>query len=434
MSTAIIKKSVLNGSVCAPSSKSVAHRIMICAALSRTKCYIKNISASNDMDATMGCLEALGVKFNKIGSTLVLDATDFVQENCREKFTLNCKESGTTLRIMIPICAALGLNVTFIGEGRLPYRPLDEYLRILPQHGIKIEKGENSLPLTISGKLIGDTFCVSPKISSQYVSGLLLALSLLDNDTTLNLQSDLLGGQYVDITTDVMSKFGVSATKYSDCYKIKGSQTYLAKDEYLSENKGLNVEGDWSQAAFFLCAGAVNSDITVTNLDLNSCQGDKKILDFLKAFGADIAIENDGIRVKRSELKGTVINALDTPDLVPILAVVSSFAEGDTTITGVSRLRFKESDRLLSTSQMINTLGGSAKYDDDTMTIKGQGYLHGGEVQAYNDHRIVMSCAVAGLNTKNDTVIIGADAVNKSYSDFFDDYKNLGGNADVILG
>lgn len=434
MSKAIIKNSFLNGTVSAPSSKSVAHRIMICAALTRSKCYIKNVSDSNDMDATLGCLETLGAKITRNGSTIFMDAENFVKENDQRHFTLNCKESGTTLRVIIPICAALSLNVTFIGEGRLPKRPLDEYLTLLPKHGVKCEKGDDYLPLTISGKLCGEVFEISPKISSQYVTGLLLALSLLENDCALSLSSPLVGGQYVDITLDVMEKFGVNVEKRDNSFHLKGGETLSSKAEYSSENIGINVEGDWSQAAFFLCAGAVNGDVTVENLDINSRQGDKAIVDILKAFGADITIKENSVRVRKSELIGTKIDATDTPDLVPVVALTSVFAKGDTEIFGVSRLKFKESDRLLSTSDMINSLGGKASYTDDVMTIKGQGKLYGGVINSYNDHRIVMSGAVAALNCESDVIIEDAHAVNKSYTDFFEDYNSLGGKANVMLG
>lgn len=434
MSTAIIKKSKLNGTVVAPSSKSVAHRIMICAALSRAKCYIKNVSDSNDMDATIGCLTTLGAKFTRTGKNLYLDATDFVKQNDPRHFTLNCKESGTTLRVIIPICAALGLNVTFVGEGRLPLRPLDEYLNLLPKHGVKCTMGENFLPLTIEGKLSGEVFEISPKISSQYVTGLLLALSLLDNDATLKLSSALVGGQYVELTTDVMRKFSVESAKNGDSYFIKGSSKFTALPEYCDENVGITVEGDWSQAAFFLCAGAINGDITVTGLDLNSSQGDKAILDILKAFGAKITLGENSVRVQKSSLKGGKIDALDTPDLVPVVALTAVFCEGDTEITGVERLKFKESDRLLSTCDMIKSLGGNASYTDTLLTVNGQGYLTGGTVKAYNDHRIVMASAVGALECEKDTVIEDAYAVNKSYTDFFDDYRSLGGNVNVELG
>lgn len=424
MSTAILKNSTLRGSVAAPSSKSVAHRVMICTALSRSKCKINNISDSDDMRATIGCLQALGAKFTRTGSTLFADATEFASDTSRH-YTLNCKESGTTLRIMIPVCAALGLNVTFIGEGRLPNRPTDEYLRIFNEHGVSVEMGDTYLPLTINGKLKGEQFSISPTVSSQYVTGMLLALSLLDNDTTLTLESALLGSQYVDITTDVMKRFGMNVQQDTNCYRISGADTYNAIDNF-------SVEGDWSQAAFFLCAGAINSDITVTNLDINSAQGDKKIVDFLRAFGADVKVSDNSVTVRKSTLTATTIDATDTPDLVPILAVLSSFADGVTTITGVSRLKFKESDRLKSTTDMINALGGDATYDSDTMTIKGTA-LTGGKVDSYNDHRIVMSSAIAALNCQGEVTINGADAVNKSYSQFFDDYKSLGGVADVKL-
>lgn len=434
MSTAIVKKSALNGTVQAPSSKSVAHRIMICAALSRSKCYIKNVSQSNDMDATMGCLETLGAKFSRSGSTLCLDATNFVAKNSEKHFTLNCKESGTTLRIMIPICAALGLNVTFVGEGRLPFRPLDEYLTLLPQHGVSCTMGDDFLPLTINGKFSGESFSISPAVSSQYVTGLLLALSILDNDAKLKLTSDMVGSQYVDITTDVMQKFSVNVSFADNTFSLLGTQKLTAKAQYCDESVGISVEGDWSQAAFFLCAGAISGDVTVKNLDVNSRQGDKAILEILKAFGADIEIKDDSVRVRKSALKGADIDALDTPDLVPVVAMLSSFATGETNIYGVERLKFKESDRLLSTADMINSLGGNATYTDNRMTITGTEHLTGGTVESYNDHRIVMASAVGALNCDSDTTILGAHAVNKSYTDFFDDYKVLGGKANVIMG
>ena len=427
MSTAIIKKSELNGSVKAPASKSVAHRMMLCAALSRSKCYIHNITDSDDMSATIGCLSSLGAKITKEGTTVFIDATSFASDKTKH-YTLNCIESGTTLRIMIPVCAALGLHVTFIGEGKLPQRPLDEYLTLLPKHSVEIEKGDSSLPLTIKGQLCGDVFSVSPKVSSQYVTGLIFALSLLKNDCKLNLLSELVGGQYVDITTSVMKKFGVTVVKTRNSYSIKGMQKYTPASDTL------NVEGDWSQAAFFLCCGAIKGSITVTNIDTKSTQGDKKIIDFLKAFNADITINDDSVSVRKSNLIGTDIDATDTPDLVPVLSVLASFAQGETNIHGVSRLKFKESDRLLSTSQMINSLGGCATYTDDCMTIKSTNKLTGGDVDGFNDHRIVMSSAIAGAFCENTTTIRQANAVNKSYTNFFDDYKSLGGICDVIMG
>lgn len=424
MSTATIRNSTLCGSVSAPSSKSVAHRVMICSALSRSKCKINNISDSDDMKATISCLETLGAKFVRDGSTLFIDSTDFASDTTAH-YTLNCKESGTTARIMIPVCAALGLSVTFTGEGRLPTRPVDEYLRIFDEHDVKYKMGDTYLPLTISGKLTGSHFSISPSVSSQYVTGMLLALSLLDNDTTLSLESALLGSQYVNITTDVMRDFGINVQKIDNTYRLNGNDTYKAKDT-------LSVEGDWSQAAFFLCGGAICGDITVTNLDINSAQGDKKIVNFLRSFGADVTLSDNSVKVRKSTLKATTIDATDTPDLVPILAVLSSFAQGVTTITGVERLKYKESDRLKSTTDMINALGGNATYNDDSMTITGT-TLTGGVVNSYNDHRIVMSATIAGLNCENAVTISGANAVNKSYSQFFEDYKSIRGVADVSI-
>ncbi len=408
--------------------------MLICAALTYKKCYIKNISQSDDMKATIGCLEALGAKIKRSGDTVCVDARTFATKQSTEHFILNCRESGTTLRVMIPICAALGLNVTFTGEGRLPKRPLDEYLTLLPQHGVECKTEEDYLPLTISGQLSGDTFEISPKVSSQYVTGLLFALSLLSSDSTLGLTSALVGSQYVDITTDVMQKFGIDIKKNDTSYFVKGSQSYVAKDEYCDKNAGLCVEGDWSQAAFFICGGAINGELTVTNLNTNSYQGDKKIIDIMRAFGADITLKDHCVTVKKSELKSTDIDALDTPDLVPVVAVVAACASGVTNIYGVERLKFKESDRLESTAKMINSLGGSCSYTKDCMTIIGKNTLVGGTVDSFNDHRIVMASSIAALVCESETVINESNAINKSYSDFFNDYNSLGGKADVIMG
>lgn len=403
-----INPSYLSGKIEAPASKSVAHRMLICAALAKEKSTIKINKTSVDIDATAGCLEALGVRIEKNGSEWT------VTPPCAfpEKAELNCKESGSTLRFLLPVVAALGINAIFTGEGRLPSRPVTPLLDEMKNHGIT---SNDSFPLQISGKLTGGKFTIAGNISSQFITGLLLALPLCGGE--IEVIPPVESKPYIDITTYVLSLFGVDTREKENAYIMKKADFKAG---------AFCVEGDWSNAAFLLAMGA-----EVSGLNTDSPQGDRKILDILRSFGAEITEENGYIHASLSSLHGAEIDASDIPDLVPVICAVASTAEGKTRIYNAGRLRLKESDRIKSTVEMVNSLGGNAEPTADGIIVNGKEALHGGTVESFNDHRIVMSAAVASQKCKNCVIINDAQAVNKSYPEFFSDFIALGGNADV---
>ena len=394
-----LKPASFVGEITVPPSKSAAHRALICSFLSGGG-IVNGIISSDDMKATRNAVNALRNGYNEI----------------------DCIESGSTLRFMLPIAAALGREVTFTGKGKLPERPIGEYLRLFALHGVKCET-EGGLPLKISGKLTPGKFEIAGDISSQYITGLLLALPLLDNDSEIVLTSPLQSKPYVDMTVKVMSDFGVEVIETENGYFVKGNQVYGIRD--------YTVEGDWSQAAFFLAGGALFGDIKVKGLDINSSQGDKKICELLERFGAKLEVSKNEIRVKKSELKGIEINARDIPDTVPTLAVLGAYAKGKTVIKGAERLRLKESDRISSILYNLGKMEIKAEETPDGMIITG-GEPSPAELSGFNDHRIVMAFCIAALGTDGECTISDALSINKSYPSFYEDYNSLGGEADVI--
>lgn len=400
MSKVIIKNSILNGSLVMPPSKSAAHRALICSFLSGGG-NVSPIISSKDMEATVGCLNSI--------------------KNSEQ--VLNCIESGSTLRFLIPLVASLGKSVTFVGEGRLPQRPIGEYLDLFKTKGVVCES-EGGLPLKISGKLQGGTFEIRGDVSSQYITGLLLALPILDVDSKICLKTPLQSKPYVDMTISVMKDYGVTVDETDYGYFVKGNQQYKKRD-YI-------VEGDWSQAAFFLSAGAIGSNITLNGLDVNSTQGDKAVVDVMKKFGAQIEMNENSLTCKKGELNGIEIDCTDIPDMVPAIAVTASFANGKTVIKGAERLRLKESDRIEAVCSNLKKMGVDVIETKDGMIINGNGKVFGADLCGYNDHRIVMAFSVAGLFAAGETTISDAESINKSYPSFFDDYNKLGGKANVI--
>lgn len=399
MSIVEIKNSILNGSVTIPPSKSAAHRALICSYLAGGG-SVSPIIDSNDMRATVGVIDAL--------------------KNNEE--VMNCIESGSTLRFMIPVVASLGRKATFVGEGRLPERPIGEYLDILPKHNVKVDCN-GYLPMTIDGKLRNGSYEVNGDVSSQYITGLLLALANVEGDSAVILKTPLQSKPYVDMTVKVMADFGVNITETDFGYLIHGGQEFK-KQDYI-------VEGDWSQSAFFLVAGAIGGDVKVSGLDMNSTQGDKAIVDVLKSFGADVEVGDDFVKTKKSKLVGTTVDAIDIPDLVPIIAVLGAYSNGTTTIKGAERLRFKESDRIESVVSNLRLMGIDVTETNDGMIINGS-KPQGADLKGYNDHRIVMAFSVAGLFCDGNVRIDDAKSINKSYPTFFDDYNMLGGKANVL--
>lgn len=404
----IIKPENLCGKIEAPASKSVAHRMLICAALAKGKSIIKINRTSEDIEATAGCLEALGVKIEKNGSDWAVTPPAVFNK----KAQLDCRESGSTLRFLLPVVSALGIYATFTASGRLPSRPVEPLLEEMKSHGIDCN-GE--FPLHISGKLTGGKFCISGSISSQFITGLLLALPLCGGE--IEVIPPVESKPYIDITLSVLSLFGIEAEEKDNIFRIKSNSL---------KSGNFTVEGDWSNAAALLLMGA-----EVCGLNAESSQGDRKILDIIRSFGGKVIEENGSICASLSSLHGTDIDASDIPDLVPVIAAVAATAQGTTRIYNASRLRLKESDRIRSTVEAINALGGNAAETDDGIIINGKSFLNGGTVESFNDHRIVMAATVASQKCKNCVIIKNAQAINKSYPEFFKDFGLLGGDADV---
>lgn len=399
MSKVRVQNSIIDGTVLLPPSKSAAHRALICSFLAGGG-EVSPLIESKDMLATVSAIRAL--------------------ENGEN--TINCIESGSTLRFMIPIAAALGRAVTFVGEGKLPERPIGEYLRLLPEHNVEC-RTDGGLPLSIEGQLVGGRFEIAGDISSQYITGLLLALPLLDDDSEIVLTTELESKPYVNMTIKVMADYGVEVAQTENGYSIKGRQKYISRD--------YSVEGDWSQAAFYAVAGALFGRVEMTGVDFNSTQGDKQIADIIERFGARVERGENSLTVYKSNLKGIEIDAADIPDMVPALAVLGAYADGTTVIKGAQRLRLKESDRIESVTYNLKKSGADITPTPDGMIIK-HSTLKGAELKGFNDHRIVMAMTVAATGAQGESIIDDAQSINKSYPAFFDDYNKLGGKANVI--
>lgn len=420
MSRVRIAPAPLSGEVYAPPSKSAAHRAILCAALCRGECEVFPIDLSNDVKATLRAITALGAGYKLQNRRLHIDSSGLFSKSAA---AIDCGESGSTLRFLIPIAAAGGVQAVFSGHGRLPERPIGIYRELLPQAGVHCETA-GGLPLRVSGQLRPGVFTLPGDVSSQFVTGLLLALPLLSGDSELHLSSALESAGYVRMTISMLQKFGVYVRETEEGYFIPGGQQY--------RQSRCQVEGDWSQAAFFMAAGALSAPVTVKGLDFLTAQGDSEIEPLLSRFGAGVHRTGDAVSVLPGELTGCDTDVSQIPDLVPILAVVAALSKGRTVLTNAARLRLKESDRLHAVAEGLNRLGAKVKETPDSLIIDGVKRLHGGEVEGYNDHRIVMALSIAAIRADGEVLITDGESIDKSYPNFFDDYNTLGGMAHVI--
>lgn len=406
-----ITPSLLKGSVSVPSSKSITHRMLICAGLADGVSVISGVSFSKDIYATISAMQSMGADYSINGDEITVKG---IGSEPSGSATVDCCESGSTLRFLIPVAAVMGINAEFIGQGRLPQRPITPYIRELSLKGIQFDYN-NTMPFTIKGKLKSGIYHLEGDISSQFITGMLFSLPLADGDSEIIMTSPLQSKPYADMTVKCLEKFGVEISETQNGYFIRGNQKFTPCS--------CHVEGDYSQAAFFFVANAIGNDITINNLDDKSIQGDKKIVEII----SELCYNK-----KKNDKSVYCIDAENIPDLVPVLAVLSSLSGRQVRITGIQRLKIKESDRIISTADMINALGGNAVPYDDSMLINPVENFIGGIVDGCGDHRIVMSAAVMATRAKADVVILNADAVEKSYPDFFTDYINIGGKANVI--
>lgn len=414
-----IKPSKLIGRVNAPSSKSFSHRMLIAAALAGGVSEISNISRSEDIDATVDALTALGAKIFREGTVYTVIGIKTPAASA----VIDCRESGSTMRFIIPIAAALGCSCEFHGSGKLPERPVTPYIREMGKHGAVITKTEGVMPFTMNGKLRGGEYVLEGDISSQFITGLLFALPLCSENSVIRLASKLESKPYADMTVDALARFGISIEESEDqdglpLYRIRGGQKYRSAD--------VTVEGDYSQAAFYFAANALGSEVKVDNLNENSVQGDKKILEIIRDMGYNkLNAQTTG------KLPAFSADVSDIPDLVPILTVLGCFTDGVSRITGAKRLKIKESNRLEAIAAALGNIGGKVKVLDDSLEIEPVERFRGGTIDGCNDHRIVMASAIASTMADGEITITDAEAVSKSYPDFWRDFVSLGGNAEL---
>ena len=412
-----IEPGLLRGEVTVPASKSMAHRALIAAALADGLTTLHLNALNDDIEATIDALMALGALMDydpRKGLLIVrpiegapnlrrdlsaLSGKASAHVSYGEVIEVDCGESGSTLRFLLPVACALGARARFVGRGRLPKRPMADLTGALRAHGAAINA--EALPLEVAGSLCGGVWTLPGDVSSQYVTGLLLALPLLSEDSEIRLTSPLQSASYVDMTLQTLRDFGISIETTQDGWRVPGGQAYRSPEDVF-------VEGDWSAAAFWHAANALGSEIDVLGAPRHSVQGDRAILDLLGK---------------------PVIDVRNVPDLAPALAVAAAVLPQRTEIVGAARLRLKESDRLQSTSRMLASLGVAAEVTPDGLRIDGGRPIRGGVVDGCNDHRIVMSAALLATRADGAVTITDAEAVSKSYPDFFDHFRQLGGAA-----
>ena len=415
-----IEPGVLSGTIPAIPSKSEAHRALICAALSDTPTRIVCRASSEDIEATLACLDALGARIEIEGGVYTVTP---MGRAARAAKPLDCRESGSTLRFLLPVAAARG-GARFEGAPRLSKRPLLPLIRALREHGVTVDT-DGELPLTVSGQLSAGVFALPGNISSQYITGLLLAAPLLDGTTTIRVAEPIESKPYIALTIDVLHVFGVDAEIVHEdgctCYMMRARAAYSSPGSF-------KVGGDWSNAAFWLAAGALSeTGVCVEGLSLSSKQADRSILGALSLFGVRVVRTAHSAAAVPDELRGARIDVSSCPDLVPAIAPLAALAEGRTVITGAGRLRLKESDRLASISNALNRIGAHVDVIDDALVFEGVGQLHGGEIDAAADHRIAMMAAIAATRADGPVLIHGAQCTAKSYPGFFEDFVALGG-------
>ena len=409
----------VKGEVRIPPSKSAAHRALLSAALCKTPCRVGPIDHSADMEATLNGVCAMGgtVKAEESGVLCIAPGT------APQSVTVDCGESGSTLRFFIPLFSLCDQTVRFIGKGRLMQRPQDVYEELFARQGLQFTHDEQGI--VISGALAPGRYEVDGSISSQFITGLLFTLPLLEEDSIIQIRPPFESRSYIDLTLEMLKKFGIRAV-YEDALtlRIPGRQRYVPCD--------VRVEGDYSQLAFFAVLAAVQGDLAIHGVSGSSAQGDRQILSILHDFGASLQPLDDGFLIHRGSLKAAPVDLNDCPDLGPILFVLAAMAEGTTHISHAGRLRIKESDRIAAMEEELRKFGVRITSDEDNVWIEGQNTPYACEetLSGHNDHRVVMALCVMALCSSSVCMIEGAQAIRKSYPSFFDDVTAIHGKVE----
>ncbi|MBI5538484.1 MAG: 3-phosphoshikimate 1-carboxyvinyltransferase [Bacteroidia bacterium] len=416
----IIHPSKIDGKLSAPTSKSVAQRAIAIASITKGASFIKNITWSDDVIAALSIAESLGSQIKVTQDSLKVEGGNDIESD-----TLNCNESGLCMRMFAPIAALFEKQLTLIASGSLLLRPAGMIEEALNKLGVSCTTNNGKPPIKITGPIKTGNINIDASISSQLITGLLISLPTINNDSFLEVDN-LVSKQYVDVTLSVMNSFGVSIKNNN--YKqfvIKGNQTYKPAE--------INIEGDWSSSSFLLVAAAISGKITITNLSLNSFQPDKNIIDVLEQTGAKIKFNNNTFTCKHSQLKAFNFDATDCPDLFPPLVALASNCNGKSTITGINRLIHKESNRLEVLIREFSKMGVKISQKNNSLEIE-RGKLISTEINPENDHRIAMAAAIAYLGSNEIITINQAECVRKSYPGFWEEIKCMGIKAEVVNG
>ncbi|MBR1676307.1 MAG: 3-phosphoshikimate 1-carboxyvinyltransferase [Clostridia bacterium] len=409
-----------SGTFTAPPSKSFAQRALIISALFGEKTNVLNVGNSDDVNAVIGCLNALGADISPCENGVTVSK---IHPDANEIYNFDCNESGATLRFMLPIVGALGLNSTFTGKGRLLFRPIDELIKAMNAHGCNVEKSENNIKTT--GKLTGGEYVLSQNTSTQFISGLMLALSTLNEDSKITVAGEKPISGYILMTAELLKRANIGINIHNNIINI----THFNDEKIMLEN--FVCEGDFSGAAPLLALGGAAGEVTAVGLGKNSLHPDGKILDFLIEIGAEVEVADSFIRVKKGALRPFTANAEACPDLIPVLAVLGAVCEGESKIYGADRLKYKESNRLSAIINLLTTANVKCFAKDNSLHVFGVKTPMSGFFDSFSDHRIAMAASVLAACFDGVSTISDADCVKKSYEDYFKDYIKLGGRTDV---
>lgn len=424
-----VNPSSVHGSIDAPASKSCTQRSLAAALLTEGETIITGAGKSNDEMAALDIIQTLGARviFHEKEWRITSSDNIFKSDDSTKHLSVNCGESGLSMRMFAPITSLFDFDITLMGKGSLVTRPMDFLDRHLPRLGVRVFSNDGKVPITITGPVHPRNIEVEGGLSSQFLTGMLFAYCKAATEPVSIKVKNLTSRPYIDLTLSVLNKFGFKAEH--DNYEI--FHIHPVEKKPVSPIR-FQIEGDWSNAAFLLVAGAVSGNVNLSGMDVHSAQGDKSILEALQKCGTDMNVQNERIEIRKSNgLVGFDFDATHCPDLFPPLVALASNCEGVSRIKGVDRLLHKESNRAVALHNEFGKMNVKVELDGNWMSVHGSSNIRGAEVSSHNDHRIAMAATVAALNAEGATTISQAEAVDKSYPGFYEDMKSLGAEIEV---